>query len=222
MDGNGRWATNQGLGRSEGHKAGADSVIRVMEYCRKYGISYLTLYAFSTENWKRSASEVSALMNLLSDFLDAKYNEFHKNKIRLRIIGDIERIPWPAKSKLKKLIEETSVYSQFNLTLALSYGSRAEIASAAAKLADDAIHGKISTAQIDETLFASYLQTADTPDPDLIIRTAGEQRLSNFLLWQASYSEFLFVPTLWPDFAEKDFKFALDEFAKRQRRFGNA
>lgn len=222
MDGNGRWAQQQGMPRTEGHKAGVEAVTRVTDYCLKYDIKYLTLYAFSTENWKRSVGEVGALMQLLSDFLDLKEGDLIKNKTRLRVIGDIERLPWLAKSKLKKAMEATKNFTNFNLTLALSYGSRNEIIGAAKKIAEDVKQGILDANDITEDLFASRLQTADVPDPDLIIRTAGEQRLSNFLLWQASYSEFLFTKTLWPDFGEEDFMLALEEFSKRQRRYGKA
>jgi undecaprenyl diphosphate synthase len=222
MDGNGRWATRRGMERSEGHKAGAESVRATLDCCCKYGIKYLTLYAFSTENWKRSSTEVGALMKLLSDFLDTYGKDLVERKIRLRIIGDIDRLPWPLSGKLKSQIKATEQFSEYNLTIALSYGSRAEIAGAARKIAAKVKAGELSLDDIDEATVAANLQTADIPDPDLILRTAGEQRLSNFLLWQASYSEFLFLDTLWPDFREPDFVKALEEFSKRQRRYGNA
>ncbi|MBO4344496.1 MAG: di-trans,poly-cis-decaprenylcistransferase [Victivallales bacterium] len=222
MDGNGRWATRRGMERPEGHKAGAESVRATLDCCCKYGIKYLTLYAFSTENWKRSSTEVGALMKLLSDFLDTYGKDLVERKIRLRIIGDIDRLPWPLSGKLKSQIKATEQFSEYNLTIALSYGSRAEIAGAAKKIAAKVKAGELSLDDIDEATVAANLQTADIPDPDLIIRTAGEQRLSNFLLWQASYSEFLFLDTLWPDFREPDFLKALEEFSKRQRRYGNA
>ena len=222
MDGNGRWAKRRGMERSEGHKAGADSVRATLDCCLKYGIKYLTLYAFSTENWKRSSTEVGALMKLLSDFLDMYGKDLIERKIRLRVIGDIDRLPWPLSGKLKEQIKATEPFSEYNLTIALSYGSRAEIAGAARKIAESVLAGKLSLDDINEETVAANLQTADIPDPDLIIRTAGEQRLSNFLLWQASYSEFLFMDTLWPDFREPDFVKALEEFSKRQRRYGNA
>lgn len=222
MDGNGRWATRRGMERSEGHKAGAESVRATLDCCCKYGIKYLTLYAFSTENWKRSSTEVGALMKLLSDFLDMYGKDLVERKIRLRVIGDIDRLPWPLSGKLKSQIKATEQFSDYNLTIALSYGSRAEIAGAAKKIAAKVKAGELSLDDITEATVAANLQTADIPDPDLILRTAGEQRLSNFLLWQASYSEFLFLDTLWPDFREPDFVRALEEFSKRQRRYGNA
>ncbi len=222
MDGNGRWATRRGMERSEGHKAGAESVRATLDCCCKYGIKYLTLYAFSTENWKRSSTEVGALMKLLSDFLDTYGKDLVERKIRLRVIGDIDRLPWPLSGKLKSQIKATEQFSEYNLTIALSYGSRAEIAGAAKKIAAKVKAGELSLDDIDEATVAANLQTADIPDPDRRLRTAGEQRLSNFLLWQASYSEFLFLDTLWPDFREPDFVKALEEFSKRQRRYGNA
>ena len=222
MDGNGRWATRQGLPRTDGHKAGAEAVMRAVDYCRRYGVRYLTLYAFSTENWKRSVTEVTALMNLLFDFLDKKGQQLIESRVRLRVIGDLERIPWPARGKLKNYIEATAAFSDYNLTLALSYGGRSEIVETASKLAQQVKEGTLQPADFTEELFASNLQTADLPDPDLIMRTAGEQRLSNFLLWQCSYAEFLFIDTLWPDFSEKDFIAALEAFSQRQRRYGKA
>ncbi|MBR4676125.1 MAG: isoprenyl transferase [Victivallales bacterium] len=222
MDGNGRWATQRGLPRTEGHKAGAEAVIRVLDCCRKYDVRYLTLYAFSTENWKRSVTEVTALMNLLFDFLEKKGQELIQNRIRLRVIGEIERLPWPARRKLQSFIQATEHFSDYNLTLALSYGGRSEIVGAAAKLAQQVKEGTLEPSAITEEVFASALQTAEMPDPDLIMRTAGEQRLSNFLLWQCSYAEFLFIDTLWPDFAESDFVGALEAFSQRQRRYGKA
>ncbi len=222
MDGNGRWAKRRGMERSEGHKAGAESVRATLDCCLKYGIKYLTLYAFSTENWKRSKAEVGALMKLLGDFLDKYGKDIVDKRIRLRVIGDIDRLPWPLSGKLKAQIKATEAFTEYNLTIALSYGSRAEIAEAARKIAESVLAGNLALDDINEDMVAANLQTADIPDPDLIIRTAGEQRLSNFLLWQASYSEFLFMETLWPDFREPDFVKALEEFSKRQRRYGNA
>ncbi len=222
MDGNGRWATSRGLPRTDGHKAGADTVLRILDYCLKYGIQYLTLYAFSTENWKRSPTEVAALMQLLSDFLDAQAEKLHTNQVRLRVIGDIDRLPLPARTRLRKQIAESANYTGHVLTLALSYGGRAEIVQAAQKLAAEAAAGTLRPEDITEDSFADHLQTVGLPDPDLIIRTAGEQRLSNFLLWQASYAEFWFTPVLWPDFDEATFQEALDNFAQRQRRYGKA
>ncbi len=220
MDGNGRWAAKRGMERSAGHQAGADAVIRTIECCDKYAIPYLTLYAFSTENWKRSTKEVAFLMNLLVDFLDQQASKLTEYQIRLRVIGELERLPRAARLRLQQQISNTAAYTKGNLTLALSYGSRNEIAQAAQTIARLAKAGAIDPETLDEASFAGYLQTADLPDPDLIIRTGGEQRLSNFLLWQASYAEIWFTDTFWPDFAEPQFRQALEDFAHRQRRFG--
>ncbi len=220
MDGNGRWAAKHGLERSAGHQAGADAVIRTLECCNQYAIPYLTLYAFSTENWKRSPKEVAFLMNLLVDFLDQQAAKLAEYQIRLRVIGDLERLPRPARLCLQQQITSTAANAKGNLTLALSYGSRHEITRAAQIVARLAKAGALDPEALDEDAFAGYLQTAGLPDPDLIIRTGGEQRLSNFLLWQASYAEIWFTETFWPDFAEPQFRQALDDFAHRQRRFG--
>ncbi len=222
MDGNRRWAQQRNLPRSEGHKAGADSVMRTVSCCQKYGIRYLTLYAFSTENWKRSPSEVATLMGLLGDFITSHEDELLKYGIRLHIIGDLERLPVMVRGKLRKVLERTAVCDKAHLTVALSYGSRQEITLAAKSLARDVMEGRLKLEDIDEDAMSARLQTAGTPDPDLIIRTAGEQRLSNFLLWQASYAEFIFLPVMWPDFGETQFKEALDEYSRRQRRYGGA
>jgi undecaprenyl diphosphate synthase len=222
MDGNGRWAAQRGQERSAGHQAGADAVIRTIECCNKYAIPYLTLYAFSTENWKRSTKEVTFLMNLLVDFLDKQASKLTEYQIRLRVIGEPERLPREARLRLQQQITQTAAYTKGNLTIALSYGSRNEITQAAQTIARLAKAGAINPETLDEAAFARYLQTADLPDPDLIIRTGGEQRLSNFLLWQASYAEIWFTDTFWPDFAEPQFRQALDDFAQRHRRFGGA
>ncbi|MDD4099312.1 MAG: polyprenyl diphosphate synthase [Lentisphaeria bacterium] len=222
MDGNGRWAEQRGLERSAGHQAGADAVIRTLECCDKYAIPYLTLYAFSTENWKRSPKEVAFLMNLLVDFLDQQAQKLAEYQIRLRVIGDLERLPRPARQRLQQQIRQTTGHQKGNLTLALSYGSRDEITQAARTVAKLAKAGLLDPETLDEASFASHLQSADLPDPDLLIRTGGEQRLSNFLLWQASYAEIWFTETFWPDFAEPQFRQALEDFAHRQRRFGGA
>ena len=222
MDGNGRWAEQRGLERSAGHQAGADAVIRTLECCDKYAIPYLTLYAFSTENWKRSPKEVAFLMNLLVDFLDQQAQKLAEYQIRLRVIGDLERLPRPARQRLQHQIRQTTGHQKGNLTLALSYGSRDEITQAARTVAKLAKAGLLDPETLDEASFASHLQSADLPDPDLLIRTGGEQRLSNFLLWQASYAEIWFTETFWPDFAEPQFRQALEDFAHRQRRFGGA
>lgn len=220
MDGNGRWAQKHGLERSAGHRAGAEAVIKTLECCNKYNIPYLTLYAFSTENWKRAPKEISFLMRLLNEFLEQQAEKLVEHQIRLRVIGDLQRLPASTRKQLQQQIQLTAKHKKGNLTLALSYGSRAEIADAAREIATQVLHGQISPQNINEDTFAQFLQTAELPDPDLIIRTGGEQRLSNFLLWQASYAEIWFTDTFWPDFGEEQFLQALTDFAHRQRRYG--
>jgi undecaprenyl diphosphate synthase len=220
MDGNGRWAKERGLPRSEGHRAGTAAVQRVVEACREFGIRYLTLYAFSTENWKRPPSEVRALMSLLRGFLDEHLEDLLKNGIRLNVIGQVERLPRLVRSRLQRVIERTAHGTEGTLTLALSYGSRTEIADAARRIAQEAKAGTLAPEDITEETIASHLYTADLPDPDLVIRTAGEKRLSNFLLWQLSYAEFWFTDLCWPDFDREVLRQALEEFGHRQRRFG--
>jgi len=220
MDGNGRWAKTRGKPRLSGHRAGAESVRRVIKACGKLGIEYLTLYAFSVENWSRPAAEVSGLMVMLHDFLVDNTKELQDNDIRLRVSGRRSDLPARVEKKLREIEELTAGNKKSTLILALSYGGRTEIANAARKLAEAAMAGKIKPSEIDETAVASALYLPDVPDPDLIIRTSGEQRLSNFLTWQSAYSEFYFTKTLWPDFAEADLKAAIIDFSGRARRFG--
>ncbi|MDT8388976.1 MAG: isoprenyl transferase [Lentisphaeria bacterium] len=220
MDGNGRWARRRGLSANKGHRAGAETVKRMVEACSDYGIRYLTLYAFSTENWSRSKREVSGLMTLLKRFLAERVKDLQKNDIRLNAIGDLAGLPADVRSALQKAMNDTAGNSQGVLTLALNYGARQEIAATVRDLAAKVLDGEITPADITPGLISSHLSTADLPDPDLIIRTSGELRLSNFLLWQASYSEFWFTDTLWPDFSKEDFAEALAEYARRKRRFG--
>lgn len=208
MDGNGRWAKARRRPRLAGHKAGADALDRVMHYCRDAGIEYLTVYAFSTENWKRSKSEVAGLMSLLSTYIRTKEKELVAEGVRFRVIGRRDDLSPKLQRELARLEEKTAAGS-FSLVVALSYGGRDEIVRAAMRF-------KGST----EEEFAALLDTADIPDPDLIIRTSGELRLSNFLLWQAAYSEFYFTETLWPDFDRAEFDKALASYAKRERRMG--
>src|SRR5579859_131124 len=220
MDGNGRWATSRGLPRIAGHRRGAESVRRAVSAAAELGISYLTLFGFSSENWKRPAPEVDDLMTLLRHYLRGEVAELHRNNVRVRVIGDRERLA----PDIVTLIDNTEALTAGNtglrLSVALSYGGRAEIAGAARRIAEAAIAGRLNPDQIDESVFARYLLTADMPDPDLIIRTSGEQRLSNFLLWQTAYSEFVFIDTLWPDFTKTDLERALSEFHGRERRYG--
>ena len=221
MDGNGRWAERRGLPRSAGHRAGADAVTRTMEDARQAGIRMLTLYAFSTENWKRPAAEVAALMSLLVEFLAVKLPELQRDNVRLRTIGRSAGLPAAARKALLGAVSATEKNSKFTLNLALNYGGRAEIADAAARLAADAASGKIAPGKVDEAAFARYLYAPDLPDPDLLIRTSGEMRLSNFLLWELAYTEIYVTDCLWPDFSREELAKALDAYAHRDRRFGN-
>lgn len=220
MDGNGRWAQGRGLSRIEGHKAGAEAVRRVIEASGKFGLTHLTLYAFSTENWRRPKTEVAQLMSLLKDFLDRHLETLVRNKIRLRAIGRIDDLPLIVRKSLEHVMEITAKDFKVDLILALSYGARDEIVRAAARIADLAASGAIRPSDVDEKLFASNLSCPDVPDPDLLIRTSGELRLSNFLLWQLSYSELWFTELLWPDFDESTLAEALLDFKRRKRRFG--
>lgn len=222
MDGNGRWAKQRGLPRSEGHREGVKTVERVLKAAKKFDIEYITLYAFSTENWKRAKDEVSGLMSLLKEFLETKISVFKKNETRLRVIGRIDDIPYITRQVLKKVIRDTGHYTDRQLILALSYGGRAEIVDAAKKIANDVKNKKLNSEDIDEKLFSRYLYAPDIPDPELMIRTSGEMRISNFLLWQLSYSELWITNVLWPDFGEKDFEEAINVYYKRARRYGGA
>ena len=220
MDGNGRWAKQHGKKRVEGHLAGAECVERLMETVSQYGIQYLTLYAFSTENWKRSREEVDALMLLLTEFLRKNLERLKNNKIRLLVTGRIDGLPEEPRNELKKAIQETSKEYSYTLILALNYGGRAEIADAAKRIAQEVKDGKLDPSAIDETMFSRYLYLPDVPDPDLMIRTSGELRISNFLLWELSYSEFYVTDTYWPDFDAAEFRKAIEAYSARDRRFG--
>ena len=220
MDGNGRWANARGLPRAEGHRAGAESVREAVETCRQLGVEYLTLFAFSSENWSRPPKEINALMKLLERFLRDKLPEMLKQNVRLHTIGRLDMLP----EKCRRAIDEATTHTRdntgLNLILALSYGSREEITDAARTLAIQAATGELDPADIDDTLFARHLYTADIPDPDLLIRTSGESRISNFLLWQISYSEIVISAKNWPDFRNADLRAAVEEYASRHRRFG--
>lgn len=222
MDGNGRWAKKRLWSRLVGHRAGADSVDKITTFCRKIGIEYLTLYAFSTENWSRPLSEVSGLMNILREFLVSKKQLMLDNNIRFNVIGEIEKFPNDLQELLKLTMAETAAKNPIKmvLTLALSYGAREEITRSVKKIAEMVESKKIAVQEISASLVAQNLYTFDLPDPDLIIRTSGELRLSNYLLWQAAYSEFYFTEKLWPDFQESEMIEALRDFANRERRFG--
>jgi undecaprenyl diphosphate synthase len=221
MDGNGRWAQQRGWPRIKGHQAGAESVREALRSCRKYGVRYLTLYAFSVENWSRPASEIRGLMHLLRRFLRKDEDELHKHRIRLRVIGRIQDLPETVRRELIRVMKATESYTDWHLVLALSYGGRAEIVEASRKIARRVASGELKPDDIDENTIARHLYAPDIPDPDLMIRTSGELRLSNFLLWQLSYAELYFTDVLWPDFREKDFVQALEVYGRRQRRFGN-
>jgi undecaprenyl diphosphate synthase len=221
MDGNGRWAKTRGLPRIEGHRAGAESVREAVDACREVGVPYLTLYAFSSENWTRPQTEIDALMNLLEKFLRSKSGELMKQNVRLAAIGQLDRLPAPTRKVLDEVIAETSHNTALTLVLALSYGSREEITNAARKLAQDVLDGRLTPQDITKETFAAQLDTAAMPDPDLLIRTSGEMRVSNFLLWQISYAEMIIVDKCWPDFRQGDLFAAVAEFQKRHRRFGS-
>jgi undecaprenyl diphosphate synthase len=220
MDGNGRWAKARGLPRIAGHRAGAQAVRRTIEAAIRSGVGWLTIYAFSSENWRRSAAEVLDLTGLLRHFLKSEIAELDAAGVRLRIIGDRGRFDHDIQGDLAQAERDTAGNTKLNLVVALSYGARAEIAAAARAAAEAAAAGRLDPAGLDEARFASFLATAGIPDPDLIIRTSGEQRLSNFLLWQGAYAELLFLDVLWPDFGPEHFAEALAEFARRERRFG--
>ena len=220
MDGNGRWAKQRGRPRLFGHRAGADSLRAILRACRDHGVEFLTVYAFSTENWVRPQDEVSGLMSLLKTFLKKDEHELHENQVRLRVTGRLQDLPKAVRNELERVMEATKNYEKGHLILALSYGGRAEIVDAVRAIAADVRAGTLAPEAIDEKAIAARLYLPDVPDPDLMIRTSGELRLSNFLLWELSYSEFYFTETLWPDFREADFAKALQEYARRQRRYG--
>ncbi len=220
MDGNGRWAKRQGLPRIFGHREGMKSVRAVIEKARTLGIKILTLYAFSKENWRRPKEEVSFLMGLLEEYLRKEVEELNKKDIQIRAIGETELLPKKVQNLLKEAMVKTAKNQSMILNLALSYGGRAEIVRAARLLAKACRQGDISPEEITEETFRHYLYTGDLPDPDFLIRTSGEQRISNFMLYQCAYTEFYITPILWPDFREKEFMEALKDYATRERRFG--
>jgi undecaprenyl diphosphate synthase len=220
MDGNGRWAEKRGLTRVQGHREGSTSVREVTRCARRLGIQALTLYAFSSQNWSRPADEVAALMDLLVEYLEKEREELLRNGIRMNLIGEIDRLPRRVREPMLRAREESSRNSAMVLTLALSYGGREEILRAARTLAERAMQGAISPAKIDEAAFDSCLWTSGLPPLDLVIRTGGERRFSNFLLWQAAYAELVFVDTLWPDVRSEQFLLCVEEFQNRERRFG--
>lgn len=218
MDGNGRWATERGKERSYGHQAGVDTVRRITSECTRLGVKYLTLYTFSTENWNRPADEIAALMGLVLTSLEDEI--FMKNNVRFRVIGDIDRLPEAVRLKLRETEEHTAKNTAMTMIVALSYSSRWEITKAARLIADDLRDGKITEEEITEDLVSQKMETNFIPDPDLLIRTGGELRISNYLLWQIAYSELYFCDTYWPDFDEADLHRAIADYQSRQRRFG--
>lgn len=220
MDGNGRWAKKRGLPRVAGHKRGVDTVKEIVEACAEIGVKFLTLYTFSTENWKRPKDEVSTLMRLLLNSLRDRVNELNDNDIRLTTIGDTGSLPMAVRKQLEFDIERTKNNKKMVLNLALSYSGRWELLEAIKQIANSIVKGKIKSEDIDEKLVSSFLTTKNIPDPDLLIRTSGEFRVSNFLLWQIAYSEFIITETLWPDFSRFDLYDAIRIFQKRERRFG--
>jgi undecaprenyl diphosphate synthase len=220
MDGNGRWAKARGLPRIAGHKEGAVAVRLAIENAIKYGVRYLTLFSFSSENWKRPIDEVNDLMSLLRRYLRSEIAELHKNGVRLRVIGDRLDLSSDIIDLIEDCERRTVNNATLDLVIALSYGSRNELTNAFRILAKKVVAGKINIDEIDESVISSYLDTSDIPDPDLLIRTSGEKRVSNFLLWQLAYAELIFIDCLWPDFGEAEFENAIFEFSHRDRRFG--
>ena len=220
LDGNGRWAKKRFLPRAAGHSAGAKTVEDVCEWAWDLGIKYLTVYAFSTENWKRSEDEVKTLMNLLRDYLKNCLIRSRKNNMRVRVIGDKSRLAPDLQASIEELERESSTCKGLNFTVALNYGGRDEIARAVQGIAEDVKAGRLDPSAVDEALISSRLDTSDIPDPDLLIRTSGELRISNFMLWQLAYTEFYFPEVLWPDFSKEDLEKAIEYYGRRDRRFG--
>ena len=220
MDGNGRWAEGRGLGRVAGHQAGVEAVREVVRCARSHGIRHLTLFAFSTENWNRPRVEVDELMALLRRYLGSELDELIEHQVRVRAIGAMARLPGMVRRRLERVMDATKDHDGMDLVFALSYGGRAEIVEAARQLSRDVERGEVDPEQIDEKMFAAYLYAPDLPDPDLLIRTGGESRISNFLLWQLAYSELHVTPVMWPDFSACDFESALEVYQRRERRYG--
>ncbi|MGL5245799.1 MAG: isoprenyl transferase [Sarcina sp.] len=220
MDGNGRWAKTRKLPRSMGHRAGVQTIEKILRECSDLGVKYLTLYAFSTENWKRPKDEVGSLMNLIVEYLKNELETLHKNNVKLNIIGDVSKFPSICQEEIYKACEKTKDNKKITLNIALNYGGRAEIIKAIKDIVYDVENKKINIKNIDEKIVGEYLYTYNMPDPDLIIRPSGEQRLSNFLLWQCAYSEFWYSNINWPDFKPKDLRKAIYDYQNRDRRFG--
>lgn len=220
LDGNGRWAKSKGMPRNYGHAQGSKNVERICEEAYRMGIKYLTVYAFSTENWNRPKDEVDALMKLLRNYMKTCLKTAAKNDMKIRVIGDLGRLDDDIRGRIAELEEATKDNKGLNFQIAINYGSRDEMARAARRLAEDCVSGKIRPEEIDETVFERYLDTHDIPDPDLLIRTSGEQRLSNYLLWQLAYTEFYFTDVLWPDFTKEELVKAVAQYNARDRRYG--
>lgn len=220
MDGNGRWAQKKGLPRVMGHKAGMEALKKTVKSCSDLGIKILTVYAFSTENWNRPQDEVNYLMDLLVEYMRREVNALHKNKVKIKILGEVDMLPDQTRTEIEEAIELTKNNEGLQFNIALNYGGRAEILRACRNLIKDLEAGNLDMDSADEKVFSNYLYTSNDPDPDLIIRTSGEQRISNFLLWQGAYSELLFVDQLWPDFDEAVLHSAILEYQNRNRRFG--
>ena len=220
MDGNGRWAKSRGLPKIAGHRQGVKAAQEAIKTAGELGVKVLTLYTFSTDNWKRPRQEINALFKMLEKYLSREENKLNKNNIKFSVIGRIEELPLTVKEKLRKVMESTKNNTGLILNLALNYGGRPEIIDAVRQIAVDFKEGGLDPNRIDEKLFSTYLYTKELPDPDLLIRTSGEYRISNFLLWQISYSELYITKKLWPDFKKEDFKKAIKEYQKRERRFG--
>lgn len=220
MDGNGRWAKRRGMPRSFGHRSGAQTFRTISKYCNEIGIEYLTVYAFSTENWSRPKEEVDFLMNLFKEYLEESLSDFKNENIRTRFIGDRSKLPQNIVNLMNEAEEATADKTGLTLNIAINYGGRLELVNAVRSVAEKVANGEMTVEEIDEEIISQYLYTAGQPDPDLIIRPSGEQRLSNFLLWQSAYSEFLFSKVLWPDYTIDDLVADINEYAKRSRRFG--
>ena len=224
MDGNGRWAKSRGLPRLAGHNAGMKAMIEIVRRASDLGVRHLTVYAFSTENWKRSAQEVSGLFRLLIRYVRTELKELMKNNVRLKILGDLTQLPDDAVAAVERAVADTAGNTGMQFNIALNYGSRDEITKAVRKIAEKVKNGEIEPEDIDESMISDNLYTgkdlADTPDPELLIRTSGEERLSNYLLWQVAYSEFVFTDVLWPDFTPEEFEKCIEEYQQRDRRFG--
>lgn len=220
MDGNGRWAKKRGLPRKAGHKAGAETLEKIISAARELGLEHLTVYAFSTENWKRSQEEVDAIMNLLRQYLKNYFKKFIKDDVRMNVIGDINRLDADIQNQIMEIEQLSKEKTGLFVHIALNYGGRDELRRAMTKMAQEAVEGRLLPEEMTEECIAGYLDTAGTPDPELVIRTSGEERISNFLLWQAAYSEFYFCDTLWPDFTKTELEKAVFAYQNRERRFG--